>query len=241
MLRATIASANSSLRGYGTKGSVMDGLPGFNVHCEQSPVDVATALLPPALHIVPALGVDETLYSWCATVHFRIGFHNARTTSELLFGRPYAALLHDFPAYVGHLATRTDNLLGDARNLALSHTLLGHFLVLVEKAEANCIIERVIEGSMPHLKMRIGITGAGLGGSHWLKFCPQCVKSDREAGINIWPEERDFLARSTRRKTRRNKRCQSRPNGNRCSDQRRRWRALSPLPRAVSPAPTMDI
>lgn len=140
-----------------------------------------------ALLVVPSLGIDETLYSWCATVHFRSGFHNARTTSELLFGRPYAALLHDFPAYVGHLATRTANLLGDARHLALGHTLLGHFLVLLEESEANCIIERVIEGSMPHLKMMIGIAGAGLGGSHWLKFCPQCVKSDRERlGIATW-------------------------------------------------------
>lgn len=73
---------------------------------------------------------SETLYSWCGRVHRWNGNANALNTSRALFGTPYAALLHDFPARLDQLNQRTFRLLGLSASIALEHTLLGYFLAI---------------------------------------------------------------------------------------------------------------
>ncbi len=53
---------------------------------------------PPPLPNLPTLFSDETLYSWAGFAYARNGVTDVREFSRRLFGSPYTALLHDFPA-----------------------------------------------------------------------------------------------------------------------------------------------
>lgn len=139
---------------------------------------------PPTL---PSLAPRETLYSWCATVHRRSVSGNVLSTSRRLFGSNYSALLHDFPARLGELARRTDGRIGPPRELALKHTLLGHFLPFIRAASGEAILRAVEMGSVPALKMRLGIPASGIGGYHPMRWCAECVRRDRhDIGWPIW-------------------------------------------------------
>lgn len=137
--------------------------------------------------VLPTLATRETLYSWCARVHSRSVSGNVLLTSRRLFGSNYSGLLHDFPARLGELARRTEGRVGAPRELALKHTLLGYFLPFNDAASGEAILSAVQVGSMPELKMRLGIPAGGIGGYHPLRWCPECVRRDRhEIGWPIW-------------------------------------------------------
>lgn len=137
--------------------------------------------------VLPTLATRETLYSWCARVHSRSVSGNVLVTSRRLFGSNYAGLLHDFPARLGELARRTEGRVEAPRDLALKHTLLGYFLPFIGAESGEAILSAVKAGSVPDLKMRLGIPASGIGGYHPLRWCPECVRRDRhELGWPIW-------------------------------------------------------
>jgi hypothetical protein len=112
---------------------------------------------------------------------------NALATSQALFGSKYAALRHDFPSSVAHFEMATEGAFGNARRVALRHTLLGYFLPFSSHDFAEDILARVTSGSVPDLKMRLGIPASGIRGYHPLKLCKRCVKQDIETlGWAIW-------------------------------------------------------
>lgn len=138
------------------------------------------------LHNLPKMVEDQTLYSWCGLVQAWNGA-GAIATSRHLFGSPYTALMHDFPALLVPLTERTHGLLGDPRTIALQHTLLGYFLPLLPVELAEQVIQRVLTGSMPELKMKLGIAASRVGGHHPLKGCPTCFDDDEEShGFAYW-------------------------------------------------------
>lgn len=137
--------------------------------------------------VLPTVAPRETLYSWCATVHRRSVSGNVISTSRRLFGSNYSGLLHDFPSRLGELARRTEGRIGSPRELALKHTLLGYFLPFFGAASAEAILLAVEVGSVPHLKMRLGIPASGIGGYHPMRWCSECVRRDRQdIGWPIW-------------------------------------------------------
>ena len=139
------------------------------------------------LHILPPLQPRQTLYSWCGMTHALNSGVRATDTSNALFGYPYAGLRHDFPSHLRVLCERTWHLLGDARHIAQHHTLLGYFLPLVDTVRAERILSMVSEGSIPQLKMQLGITASRLGGHHPLKGCRACfATSKRNTGDAFW-------------------------------------------------------
>nr|WP_255358206.1 TnsD family transposase [Pseudorhodoferax sp. Leaf274] len=136
---------------------------------------------------LPTLQCEETLYSWCATYHRRSMGVSALATSQALFGSKYAALRHDFPSHVAQFETATEGAFGNARQVALRHTLLGYFLPFSSRDFAEDILTRVTSGAVPDLKMRLGIPASGIRGYHPLKFCKRCVAQDVEKfGWAIW-------------------------------------------------------
>lgn len=139
---------------------------------------------------LPALAPGETLYSWCGTFHRRAFTGNVLATSRLLFGANYAALLHDFPARLGELEQRTRGVIGSAREIARHHTLLGYFLPFLDAERGETILSGVAAGSVPDLKMRLGIPASGVGGYHPLRCCPECIEHDKVTlGWPIWHVE----------------------------------------------------
>lgn len=144
------------------------------------------------LRNLPPLVQDQTLYSWCGLAHAWNGL-NSVETSQRLFGSPSAALIHDFPAHLATLDGKTKGQLGNPRTLALSHTLLGYFLPLVNPDVAATILHRTHEGTMPELKMKLGITASGIGGHHPLKGCSACFDEDEAThGFAYWHVAHQF-------------------------------------------------
>jgi len=139
---------------------------------------------------LPALAPGETLYSWCGTFHRHAFTGNVLATSRLLFGANYAALLHDFPARLGELEQRTRGVIGSAREIARHHTLLGYFLPFLDAERAETILSGVAAGSVPDLKMRLGIPASGVGGYHPLRCCRECIDHDKATvGWPVWHVE----------------------------------------------------
>ena len=142
---------------------------------------------------LPLLECNQTLYSWCAQVHSLNGGSDARVTSRKLFGAPYAALCHDFPSGLKHLTVHYPEAKFGETELALRHTLLGYFLTLQSSHVAHGLLAGVIDGSLPSIKMRLGITASRVGGHHPLKGCDSCVVEDtNRAGFAYWHLEHQF-------------------------------------------------
>lgn len=142
---------------------------------------------------LPTLERNQTLYSWCAQVHAMNGVSDARATSRALFGAPYAALCHDFPSRLTYLTAHFPGAgLGEVE-LALRHTLLGYFLVLQPRSVAYRLLALLTNGSLPSIKMRLGITASRVGGHHPLKGCDACVVEDtNKDGFAYWHVEHQF-------------------------------------------------
>lgn len=140
----------------------------------------AGSLLPPPN--LPILLPDQLLYDWCGRVHLWNGNSKVTDTSLQLFSAPYAALLHDFPAHLGELTTRTAKRLGSSEELALRHTQLGYFLPFVPLSLARELLAGVINGALPHLKYKLGLPASRLGGNHPLKGCEECFSQDEISG-----------------------------------------------------------
>lgn len=136
---------------------------------------------------LPSIASGETLYSWCATVHRRACSLSATAMSQALFGKPNAARLHDFPGLLGEFSKRTEGLFGEPMELALHHSLMGYFLAFTPEDRSRALLDGVIQGSVPDIKMRLGIPASGIGGYHPLKCCQQCIESDLDSqGWPIW-------------------------------------------------------
>ncbi len=143
------------------------------------------SLFPPAN--LPILLPDETLYSWCGQVHLWNGNASVLDTSLQLFGARYAGLLHDFPAHLGYLQQSTQGLLGAPEALALNHSLLGYFLAFKPIDLGQDILSRLLQGSYPQLKYKLGVTASRVGGHHPLKYCSQCLREEQARwGRGYW-------------------------------------------------------
>lgn len=142
---------------------------------------------------LPILERNQTLYSWCAQVHAMNAASDALSTSRALFGAPYAALCHDFPSRLAYLTAHFPHAEFGEIELALRHTLLGYFLVLQPRAAAYRLLALVTDGSLPSIKMRLGITASRVGGHHPLKGCDACVVEDsNRVGFAYWHVEHQF-------------------------------------------------
>ncbi len=140
--------------------------------------------------ILPVLHENQTLYSWCGLTHALTGSTCVRTTSTRLFGTPYAALSHDFPSRLIALEHSTGGALGCVGEIALRNTLLGYYLAIVRQTVAKQIIGLLNTGSIPHLKMLLGITASRVGGHHPLKGCEKCFAEDEDShGWAYWHVE----------------------------------------------------
>lgn len=140
--------------------------------------------------MLPVLHENQTIYSWCGLTHALNSGTCVRKTSTILFGAPYAALSHDFPSRLIALEKSTGGALGCARDIALRNTLLGYYLSIVRQSQAEQIMGLLRTGTIPHLKMLLGITASRVGGHHPLKGCERCFADDEASrGWAYWHVE----------------------------------------------------
>jgi transposase len=148
-------------------------------------------LLPPPN--LPTLQPGETLYSWAGYVYAKNAVLDPRELSRRLYGAPYAALLHDFPAHLDGLDIRLAGALGNPRDLALSRTLLGYFLPPLASQVAAELLSRTRVSAYSTIKFKLGIPASRVGGNHPLKACCSCISED-EVGMGraYWHIEHQF-------------------------------------------------
>jgi hypothetical protein len=85
------------------------------------------------------------------------------------------------------LARPTDLTFSPLSELAIKHTLLGYFLPFCDAGVAETHLARVSAGSVPDIKMRLGIPASGIGGYHPLRCCKECIEADlRDIGRPTW-------------------------------------------------------
>lgn len=136
---------------------------------------------------VPELFDDESVYSWCARFHRLNGCYESRSTSRILFGHPKAGLRHDIPGHMGAFQLRTQNALGDSRELLRKRTLFCFYFPFLSVDVEDELLNRLISGDNTVVRKQLGLERTGLAQVAPLKYCPECVAQQvRMHGVAWW-------------------------------------------------------
>lgn len=153
---------------------------------------------------------DELLYSTCARFGDRSNYRNVATVAKELFGSSAGVAVISFPNRIGHLVSvlppghryTVDRLIDD-------HTPLRFYSPFIESSRSK-IIRREMRGCQENrICSRLGINAGRLASPNALRFCPECVKADRQqygetywhrihqlAGVHVCPNHAVFLVSS---------------------------------------------
>lgn len=138
-----------------------------------------------SLPLVPQIERDETLYSWCATIHAMAARSRSGDTSRALFGNDHSPRQHDLPRGLVFLQEYLpgENLLEILR----SHTIAACYLPFLAPEEISVLAEDIAQTTKFHWRRML------LGASrtrpvfHPLRFCAKCCAEDRlTVGRSYW-------------------------------------------------------
>jgi hypothetical protein len=133
---------------------------------------------------------DETVYSLASRHHTLSGNIRPDRTSLQLFGHARGGYPHDLPAGLDHLAASFDGRLGDARRIALEHTILSAFLVARPAVDWNTALSAMRSPRLGSLKAQFGLLASGFGAICDLKACSICMAADTaKYGTPYWHVE----------------------------------------------------
>ncbi|MDO8777854.1 MAG: TniQ family protein [Burkholderiaceae bacterium] len=141
------------------------------------------------LGYLPAIERDETLYSWCSTVHKFSGNGNSELTSLALFNNPHAARQHEVPSAILTLSQKYPRIFSDPTALLAKHTLAACYLpFLAPKTSALSL-------SGSYWRRELFAASRTLKIEHPLRLCEVCVKEDIERiGRAYWHVQHQYPA-----------------------------------------------
>jgi hypothetical protein len=153
---------------------------------------------------------DELLYSACARFGDKSKNRSVATVAQELFGSRTGMAVVLFPNRLGHLVSvmppghkyTVDRLIDD-------HTPLRFYSPFTEAGRVR-IIRSEMQGKLENrICSRLGINAGRLASPDVLRFCPECVKSDRDnyketywhrvhqlSGVHVCPDHSVFLKES---------------------------------------------
>lgn len=132
----------------------------------------------------------ETVYSLASRHHRLSGNLRPDRTARQLFGHVRGGYPHDLPAGLDHLADSFGGQLGDARRIALDHTILPVFLVARPESDWATALSSMRSPRLGSLKARLGLLASGFGAICELKACRQCIAEDTSRhGTPYWRVE----------------------------------------------------
>lgn len=140
----------------------------------------STGLFETVPNFLPILEADETIFSWGGRYHRRSGNARAEDSSRILFGNAKAGLFHDFPSHLEILS----GIIGQGKSgktLALEHTVLGALAKFLDQETVDAALTMMLGESVSGIKHRLGLLKSGVGASHPLKACQDCMALDMEA------------------------------------------------------------
>lgn len=150
---------------------------------------------------------DELLYSACARFSDKMNCQNVATAARELFGGKYGMAVVDFPNRLGHLVSvmppghsYTVNRLID------EHTPLRFYEPFIPPERAHIIRQEMEGASYNRIHARLGVAADRFSHPTSLRFCPDCVSTDRQKyrvaywhrvhqlpGIEVCPDHATFL------------------------------------------------
>lgn len=141
---------------------------------------------------LPQLQVDETIYSWCATIHAMSGSRSTQEWSRSMLGADHAPRQLDLPAYLPRLL-RTAQLHLSLEEALRQHTTAGMFMPFV-KPDLVARLRVSIDAppvEWPHapqvMRKVLFCHSRTLSWSQELRYCPECVKADvSRIGRSYW-------------------------------------------------------
>ena len=140
--------------------------------------------------LLPSHCNDITLYSIVGLIARLNGHENARTTSQLLFGSPFAGLHHDFPSDLAHFCQVTEKCYGDVTSVANNHTILPYFLRFRDSPSNPEAVGLMSGSEAERLKFFLGLPASPVGALLPLRHCPECALIDqKENGFAYWHRE----------------------------------------------------
>lgn len=131
---------------------------------------------------------DELLYSACARYTQRTGFQNRQTVITQLFGKKGYSAAFDFPNKLDHLIS----VLPKGHNytttgLIDNHSLLPYFERFVPLARGKLIRSEMAGDGENKISMRVGAKSPQLRPLSCMRYCPDCVVTDRQRyGETFW-------------------------------------------------------
>lgn len=132
---------------------------------------------------LPQLQVDETIYSWCATIHAMSGSRSTQEWSRSMLGGDHAPRQLDLPAYLPRLL-RTAQLHLSLEEALRQHTSAGMFMPFV-KPDLVARLRVSIDAppvEWPHapqvMRKVLFCHSRTLSWSQELRYCPECLKAD---------------------------------------------------------------
>ena len=124
---------------------------------------------------------DELLYSVCARLSARLAFPRAQHTLAELFGTPNAMIGVDLPSYLRHFIGVIPHGHGyTADQFIERHTLVPFYEPFLDQRRAATIRARMKARGRQGFQFLLGPKGQNLQKPDRLRYCPQCVREDRE-------------------------------------------------------------
>lgn len=132
---------------------------------------------------LPGLQEDETIYSWCATVHAMSGWRNSQEWSLVMLGARHAPRQLDLPSYLPGLLRTTLHHLNLEQALR-RHTTAGMFMPFVKEDLLDRL--RTLGGAptvdWPNtpqfLRRALFCHSRSLSWKPELRYCPDCARTD---------------------------------------------------------------
>ncbi|HEV7378056.1 MAG TPA: TniQ family protein [Pyrinomonadaceae bacterium] len=131
---------------------------------------------------------DELLYSCCARFSCRAKYPTRSTAAKELFGSKYSLAIVDMPIGLDNLIARfPSGHIYTSDDMIDNHTLLPLYALFLPYKRLRDVRNDMRGSGGNHVRSRLGFTTDRMDPPNHLRFCPACVREDREAfGETYW-------------------------------------------------------
>lgn len=126
---------------------------------------------------------DEPVYSICARAAERLGYVSPRAFTEEVFGRTTITAVEHLPSSLNRISDCLTSAFGvTASALVWEHTLLPLYAPFQSASRITEVVQAM--GEAGAIQQHLGLIAMNLPQPSRLRYCPQCVADDQEAGLD---------------------------------------------------------
>ncbi|MEL4026667.1 TnsD family transposase [Lysinibacillus endophyticus] len=131
---------------------------------------------------------DELLYSVCARYHVRSGNVSYKRTLDDIFENRGLTASVFLPSGIGSLVKSINNAgTFNEQKVIYKHTMFLFFTAFLSEEKSQQIFQSMCSDDGKSIYVRAGINASGVPQNKYLRFCPKCMKEDKEKyGEHYW-------------------------------------------------------